>query len=66
MFKKMCMNVVFLCCVVSLLVVAAINYPPLAGAKGWSRRGLPSTQIGGWSRCPCPPPTRVALIPTPN
>ena len=34
MLRKMCMNVVFLCCVVSLPVFSVVNYPPLAGAQG--------------------------------
>ena len=34
MFRKMGMNVVFLCCVVLLSAVGAVNCPPLAGAEG--------------------------------
>ncbi len=34
MFGKMGMNVVFLCCVVLLSAVGAVNYPPQAGAQG--------------------------------
>ena len=34
MLRKMCMNVVFLCCVALVSAFVAVNCPPLAGAQG--------------------------------
>ena len=40
MFRKMGVNVVFVCCMALLSVAGAVNYPPLAGAQGVELQGV--------------------------
>ena len=47
MLRKMGMNVVFLCCMVLLSAVGAVNYPPLAGAQEVEPLSVPSADQSG-------------------